>query len=471
MTVVTPQNGCMDAVVVGSGPNGLAAALVLAQAGLDVHVHEAAAEPGGGMRTTELITGYQFDICSSAHPMGIASPFFREFDLAAHGVEMLQPEVAYAHPLDGGRAGLAWRDLDRTVAGLGRDGRAWRGLLGPLVEDWQALVAIAMSDLRRMPANLPMAIRLGLRMLEQASPAWNIRFREEAAPALLTGVGAHAIRPPRSLPAAGSALLLSALAHGVGWPLPRGGSQAITTALVAQLEKLGGRIITGHRVTQLPRGKIVLLDVAPAEFLRIAGDQLPARYVRALRRFRYGSAACKVDFALSGPVPWTAPGCDLAATLHLVGSRAQAAAVERDVLMGRHAELPYVLASQPGAVDPTRGHILSVYAHVPHGSTVDVSPAVVAQVERFAPGFRDLVVAQHVITAAKFERHNPNYVGGDIAAGAMSLWQTVMRPVPRWDPYRTPLPGVYLCSAATSPGPGVHGMAGFHAARRALRRL
>jgi phytoene dehydrogenase-like protein len=260
------------------------------------------------------------------------------------------------------------------------------------------------------------------------------------------------------------------LAHGVGWPLPRGGSQSITSALVAQLEKLGGHVITGHRVTKLPRGKIVLLDVAPAEFLRIAGNDLPSRYANALRRFHYGPGVCKVDFALSGPVPWTAPGCELAGTLHLVGSREDAVVAERTIQAGRHAERPYVLASQPGVVDSTRGgHVLSTYAHVPHGSTVDVSEAVTAQVERFAPGFRDVIAGMHVMTATDLEGHNPNYIGGDIAAGAMSLWQTIMRPVPRWDPYRTPLPGVYLCSAATSPGPGVHGMAGVHAARRALR--
>jgi phytoene dehydrogenase-like protein len=469
--------GVADAVVVGSGPNGLAAAVVLARAGLSVTVYEAAPYPGGGAHTAELLPGFRFDVCSAVHPMGLASPFFRALDLAAHGVEMAQPEVAYAHPLDGGQAGLAWRDLERTAEGLGVDGRAWRGLFGPLAQRWQEVVAAAMSDLRRLPHDLPTAIRLGLRMLEQGSPAWNVRFRERIAPALLTGVAAHAIRPPRGLPPAGVALLLGSLAHAVGWPLPRGGSQTISDALVAELRRCGGRIVTGTRVTslsELPSTRAVLLNVSPTELLGIAGDQLPTRYQRTLRRFRFGAGACKVDFALSDPVPWSAPGCELAGTLHLVGTRPEAMAAEREVRAGRHAERPYVLGVQPDVVDPDRApegnHTFSAYAHVPHGSPEDVSDAVVAQIERFAPGFRDTIIARHVISAAEQQHRNPNYVGGDIASGAMTLWQTVMRPVARWNPYTTPLPGVYLCSAATPPGPGVHGMAGVNAARTALRQ-
>lgn len=468
--------GAVDAVVVGSGPNGLAAAIVLARAGLKVHVYEAASEPGGGTHTAELIPGFQFDLCSAVHPMVVASPFFRALDLES-GVDLAQPEVAYAHPLDGGRAGLAWRDLDSTAAGLGVDGPAWRRLFGPLVDRWQEVVAAAMSDLRRPPAPLSTALRFGLRMLEQGSPAWNLRFRDSVAPAMLTGVAAHAIRPPRELPSAGVALMLGGLAHAVGWPLPRGGSRTISGALVAELRRHGGRLVTGTRVSSLsdlPSASAVLLNVSPAEFLRIAGDRLPTRYRQALRRFRFGAAACKVDFALSDPVPWSAPGCELAGTVHLVGTRPDAVAAERQVGAGRHAERPYVLAVQPNVVDsgraPAGKHTLSAYAHVPHGSTVDVSDAVVAQIERFAPGFRDTILAHHVITAAEQEDLNPNFVGGDIAAGAITLWQTVMRPVARWDPYTTPLPGVYLCSSSTPPGPGVHGMAGMNAARRALRQ-
>jgi phytoene dehydrogenase-like protein len=293
---------------------------------------------------------------------------------------------------------------------------------------------------------------------------------------MLAGVGAHAIRPPVGPITAGVGLLLAGLAHAVGWPLPRGGSQAIPDALAADLIAHGGRVVTGHRVdslAELPPARAVLLDLAPTGLLRIAGDALPAGYSRWLRAFRYGGAACKVDYALSAPVPWAADGCALAGTLHLVGSRPEAVAAEREVAASRHAERPYVLAVQPCVVDPGRApegrHALSVYAHVPGGSPVDVSPAVTAQIERFAPGFGDVVIGHHVVTAAELERHNANYVGGDISAGAATPWQLVMRPVPRWNPYRTPIPGMYLCSASTPPGPGVHGMAGLHSARHALR--
>ncbi|WP_306360671.1 NAD(P)/FAD-dependent oxidoreductase [Nocardia sp. CC227C] len=475
-----------DAVVVGSGPNGLAAAVILARAGLHVQVYEAEETVGGGCRTAELtLPGFRHDVCAGAHPMAVASPFFRAFDLPAHGVELLAPQVSYAHPLDGGVAGLAWHDLEQTVDGLGRDGKNWRRLFGPLVRKWEDLVGLAMSDLRHPPLD-PLGLlrldpgielRFAKRLLEQASPLWNLRFREQLAPALLTGVAAHAIIPPRAVPAAGVAMLLGALAHVGGWPVPRGGSQAIVDALADDLKAHGGQIFTGHRVDSIDEFedvRAVLLDLAPAELRRIAEHRLPARYDAALQRFRYGGAACKVDFALSGPVPWQAVGCDRAGTLHLAGSRAELVAAEQAVARGEHAERPYVLAIQPGVVDETRApagkYTLYTYAHVPNGSTRDLTETVIAQVERFAPGFRDLILASHVRTAATMPAHNANYVGGDISAGAMTLRQTVFRPVPRWNPYRTPLPGVYLCSSATPPGPGVHGMNGMLAVRHVLRR-
>ncbi|SEF87135.1 Phytoene dehydrogenase-related protein [Thermomonospora echinospora] len=468
----------VDAVVVGSGPNGLSAALVLAAAGLKVEVYEAARRPGGGARTEQLtLPEFWHDVCSAVHPMALASPFFRAFDLGRHGVELLQPQVAYAHPLDGGRAGLAWADLDKTAEGLGADGAAWRSLFGPLVERWQGIVTTAMSDYRHPPRDPIGVVRLGLRLLEQSSPLWRARFRGDVAPAMMAGTSAHAIAPVHRPAATGAGLLLGTLAHAVGWPIPRGGSVAIVNAMTRALEDRGGRIITRHQVeslAELPRARAYLLDTAPAGLLRLAGDHLPDGYARVLRRFRYGGAVCKVDFALAGPVPWAAPGCELAGTLHLVGSEREAAIAEREVTAGRHASRPYVLASQPGVVDDSRAprdhHVLWTYAHVPNGSTRDVSDAVIAQVERFAPGFRELILAKRVVTAAEQPAHNANYVGGDISGGATTAWQMLMRPVPRWDPYRTPLPGVYLCSSSTPPGQGVHGMAGLHAATRVLRQ-
>ncbi|WP_438388871.1 phytoene desaturase family protein [Actinopolyspora saharensis] len=468
----------MDAVVVGSGPNGLAAALVLAKAGLQVRVYESATTLGGGARTTELtLRGFQHDVCSAVHPLGMASPFFQAFDLAAHGVEMLAPEVSYAHPLDGGGAGVAWRDFDRTADGLGKDGASWRRLLGPLIHDRKKLIDVALSDLRHVPFTPATALRLGTRVLEQGSPLARLRFRNAAASAMFAGVGAHSLTAPQAPAPAGVGLVLAALAHTVGWPLPRGGSQAITNALESELRRLGVDFVTGHTVeslAELSHSRTVLLDLAPNGLLRLAGDTLPSRYARQLRSFRHGSGACKVDFALSGPVPWTADGCDLAGTLHLGGSRDEIISAEKEVASGRHPERPYVLAVQPGVVDGTRAprgqHTLWTYAHVPHGSSVDVSESIKSQVERFAPGFRDLIRASHVVTAAEQYSYNANYVGGDISGGALTAWQVAMRPTPRLDPYATPFPGVYLCSSSTPPGTGVHGMSGVHAARRVLRK-
>ncbi|WP_092866936.1 NAD(P)/FAD-dependent oxidoreductase [Quadrisphaera sp. DSM 44207] len=472
----------VDAVVVGSGPNGLAAAVVLAGAGLSVEVHEAHDVPGGGTRTSEVVApGFWHDVCSSVHPAGVVSPFFRAFDLAAHGVEWLHPEVAYGHPLDGGRGGLAHRSLDATADSLGADGPAWRRLLGPLVEHWEDVVTLAQSDLRTFPGLRPRTVltgaRMGLRALEQGTRAWNARFDTDVAPAMLTGVSTHSIQPSRRLMPAGAGLYLAAMAHAGGWPLVRGGSQRIADAMVAEIERRGGRVVTGHRVdslAELPRARATLLDVAPAGLLRIAGDQLPRLYAHWLRAFRYGNAACKVDFALSGPVPWATPGMERATTVHLGGTRAEMLATEREVEAGRHPELPYVIAVQPDVVDDSRAPAgaatLWSYAHVPHGSTRDMGDAVTAQIERFAPGFRDVVLARNVMTAQRQGEYDESYVGGDIAGGAVTPWQLVARPVPAWDPYRTPVDGVYLCSASTPPGPSVQGMNGVYAAARALRQ-
>ncbi|MCR2783020.1 MULTISPECIES: NAD(P)/FAD-dependent oxidoreductase [unclassified Microbacterium] len=465
-----------DVVVVGSGPNGLAAAVTLARAGLAVRVYERAAQPGGGSRTQELtLPGFRHDVCSAVHPLAVASPFFRAFGLA-HRVELITPEVSFAHPLPGG-AGVAYRDLDRTAQELGRDGRAYRRLLAPLATHAFEVAQFTGSNLLGVPRHPLTAVRFGLRALAQGSPLWNVRFSGAAAPAMITGVAAHAIVRQPSVVGAGAGLALQAHAHAGGWPIPRGGSQAIVDALIADLVAHGGEVVTDHEVTslrELPPARATLLDVTPRAFLGFAGDDLPAGYRRALEAFRYGNAAAKVDFALSGPVPWSDPRVAKAGTVHLGGTRAEIARAENDVARGRHAAEPYVLVSQPSVLDDTRAprgaHTLWAYTHVPAGSTVDQREAIVRTIERAAPGFRDLILDSHSVTAADLPEENPNYIDGDISAGAASLRQLLRRPVVATDPWHTPLPGVYLCGASTVPGPGVHGLSGWYAARSALRR-
>jgi phytoene dehydrogenase-like protein len=464
-----------DAIVVGAGPNGLAAAVTLARAGVRVAVYERSSTIGGGARTAELtLPGFHHDVGSAIHPMALASPFFRAFGLSER-IDLVVPELSYAQPLDGGRSGLAWRDLDRTADGLGVDGRAWRSLFAPLVDGVGALAEIAGSTLVRVPRHPLLLARLGLRVLEQGTIDWGSRFLGPTAPALLTGVIAHAIRPLPDLAAAAAGIVLATHAHAGGWPVPVGGSQAITDALVADLIAHGGQIHTGSPVrslAELPAARAVLLDTSPRAFLAIAGNSVPDGYARRLRRFRYGNGIAKVDFALSGPVPWTDNTLARTATLHLGGSRAETAAGEREVARGRVPGSPYVLVAQPSAFDATRApagkHVLWAYTHVPRGFGGDRTEAVTAQIERFAPGFRDTVLAAVGSSASDIERSNPNYVGGDISSGAVNLGQLLSRPT-IVEPWRTPVPGVYLCSSSTSPGPGVHGLAGYHAARSALR--
>jgi phytoene dehydrogenase-like protein len=467
-----------DAVVVGAGPNGLAAAVTLARAGLHVQVVERGDTIGGGARTAELtLPGFHHDICSAVHPMALASGFFRSFKLERR-IELVVPEISYAHPLDDGRAGIAYRDIDRTADALGRDGAAWRSLMGPLAADADRVSQFTGGKLLQVPRHPVTVAKFGLRALEQGSPAWNLRFREDTAPAMLSGVAAHSIRPMPSLATSAAALSLGAYAHARGWPIPIGGSQAIVDALAADLLAHGGEIVTGTEVRsidELPTARAVLFDTTPKALAEIAGSRLPDTYLRRLSRFRYGDGVAKVDFALSGPVPWTNPELAKAGTLHLGGSRPEIAAAERDVARGRHSESPYVLVSQPAVGDPGRApgdaQVLWAYTHVPSGSALDQTEAITRQIERFAPGFRDAILTSASMTARDMARYNPNYVLGDIAAGAASFAQLVARPVLSNDPWRTPTPGIFLCSSSTPPGPGVHGLAGWHAARSALRSV
>lgn len=468
------SNGQVELTVVGSGPNGLAAAVICARAGLSVRVIEAQATPGGGARTLPdpEFGGVTHDICSAVHPLALASPFFTEFDLRARGVTLAVPEVSYGNPLPGRPAAIGYRDIARTCAELD-DGASWRRLLGPLADDCDGVVGLLLGDKRSIPPSLSAALRVAPRLLAQGSPAWGMLSGEDAR-ALFTGVAAHTISRMPSLVSAGAGLMLATLGHAVGWPIPVGGSQAIPDALIADLRAHGGELIVGETVTGPPAG-VVLYDTAPTALLDIYGDRLPQRYAETLRRYRYGPGVAKVDFVLSGEVPWRDARLAGAPTLHLGGDRATMALAEKEIAAGRHPRWPMVLASLPHLADPGRidaqgRRPLWTYAHVPAGSTVDMAEAVTEVFERFAPGFRDVVVGVRSVPAARLSHHNANLVGGDIGVGGNNIVSALTGPALRWNPWTTPIPHAYLCSSATPPGGGVHGMSGFYAARTVLRR-
>lgn len=470
---MSPVSG---AAVVGAGPNGLAAAVTLARAGVPVTVYEAAETIGGGTRTVELVQpGVLHDVCSAIHPMALATPFFSQFELTRR-VGFMVPEASYANPFEGSNAAVAYRDLDRTADELGRDGAAYARFYRPLLSRLDSVIDFSLGgSMLRWPASLPAAIVTALRTAEQGTPLWNLRFREELAPGLISGVAAHSIGRMPNLATAAVGAVLGALGHAAGWPVPIGGSRAITDALAADLLVHGGRIETAHAIEHIDElgEAVVLCDTSARGLERIAGSRLPGRYRRALSGFRYGNAATKVDFVLDGPVPWRDPRVAAAPTVHLGGSRAESAAAERIVARGEHPDRPFVLLAQPTEFDPERNpagvNAVWSYTHVPAGSTVDMSQAVIAQIERFAPGFRDRIRAVRVTTAADLAGYNRNYIGGDFSAGAVSLQQLIARPVVSSDPWRTPARGVYLCSSSASPGPGVHGLSGWYAALSTLK--
>ncbi|MCB5181997.1 phytoene desaturase family protein [Streptomyces antimicrobicus] len=465
-----------DAVIVGTGPNGLTAGATLARAGLSVELYEAGATIGGGLRTESLFdSDIQHDICAAVHPMALASPFFKAFGLQERGVEMLHAPASYAHPLPGGAAGIAYHDLDATQAGLGPDGRRWRRLMRPLLQHSDGIVDLLLSDQRSLPRDPVAALLLARRVLAHGTHLASATFETEEAKALLTGVAAHAVGRLPSLTAGAVSMLLGHLAHGTGWPVPRGGSARIADALTAEITAHGGTFHTGRRISdlaELPRSRAVLLDVSPKTLVRITAGRLPTRYRRALARYTYGPGAAKADFLITEPVPWTNQAVGQATTVHLGGTQADIFRSETTTAAGVLADEPFVLVVDPVVADPERArpgkYPLWAYAHVPNGDTTDPIELITSQIERYAPGFRDTVIAQRGTSAAQYEEYNPNYVGGDIGTGAMTIRQSLLRPAPRTNPYRVPLPSVYLCSAATPPGPGVHGMSGYYAALAAL---
>ena len=467
-------NSDVNVTVVGSGPNGLSAAVILARAGLSVRVVEAQSTPGGGARTLPdpEFPGVGHDICSAVHPLALASPFFAAFDLRARGVQLAVPEIAYGNPLEDRPAAIGYVDIERTCAELD-DGGSWRRLLGPLAADVDGVVGLLLGDKRSIPPSIPAALRVAPRLLEQGTPLWRSLSGDDAR-ALFTGVAAHTISRMPSLVASGAGLMLATLGHAVGWPIPVGGSQAIPDALIADLRAHGGELVVGEEVTRPPEG-VVLYDVAPPALLRIYGDAVPARYAKTLRDYRFGPGVAKVDFVLSGEIPWRDSRLAQAPTLHLGGTRAQMALAEAEIAAGRHAQWPMVLAALPHIADPGRiddagRRPLWTYAHVPSGSTVDMAEAVTEVFERFAPGFRDVVVAVRSVPASRLADHNANLVGGDIGVGGNNMFSALTGPALRLNPWTTPIPKAYLCSSATPPGGGVHGMAGFYAARTVLKR-
>jgi len=466
-----------DAVVVGAGPNGLAAAIVLARAGIDTHVVEANETIGGGARTSELtLPGFRHDVCSAIHPMAVISPFFRSLPLTENGLKWIKSPYAIAHPLDDGTAAVLEVSMDATIARLGSDAKAWRALLQPFVQANEQLFAEILRPIRLVPRHPLLMARFGLDALRSAL-ALASRFRGDAARALFGGCAGHSFLPLDSAGSASFGIVLALTGHATGWPCAEGGSQSIIRALERHFLSLGGTIETSRRIASMrdiPDARAVLFDVTPRQLADIAGDSLPSRYVARLRRFRYGPGVFKIDWALDGPIPWRAADCAKSATVHVGGTIEEIAAHERAIWQGRTTDKPFVLVAQQSLFDPTRAPAGKqtgwAYCHVPHGSTEEMTERIERQIERFAPGFRDRILARHTMNSAEYESYDANFVGGDIAGGANTLLQFVARPFPSRNPYATPNERIFIASSSTPPGAGVHGMCGYWAAQAALKR-
>jgi phytoene dehydrogenase-like protein len=468
-----------DAVVVGAGPNGLAAAIRIAQDGFSTLVLERNKEVGGACRTEELtLPGFQHDVGSAVHPLALGSPFFSSLPLEKYGLSWCQPEIPLAHPINQTEIATLRRSVSETGDALGRDAKAYRKLFEPMVSRWQSLLEEFLQPIIHFPRRPFQMARFGSLALTSVDHLVRSRFSREPGKALLAGLAAHSFLPLTESGSGAFALILGMLGHAVGWPIPTGGAQAIARALAQHFQALGGKIQTDlsvARLRQLPESRVVLFDVTPRQLVQILGDLLPSSYRRKLERFKYGPGIFKIDYALDGPIPWIHPDCERAGTVHLGGTFQEIAQAEYQVSRGRHAEHPFLLLSQPTVVDSTRApsnqHIAWVYGHVPNGSSWDMTKLFEKQIARFAPGFKDRVLASHVTPAAELEKINPNLIGGSITGGANNLGQLIARPILSSVPYRTALKGVYLCSSSTPPGGGVHGMCGFHAANAALRDL
>ena len=473
--MMSPANS-YDAIVVGAGPNGLAAGIELARAGYSVCIFEANDVIGGGARSAALtLPGFVHDVCSAVHPLAAGSPFFSKLPLTQYGLEFINPPAPLAHPFDDGTAVLLHRSVDMTAEGLGADAAAYKNLMRPLVEDWNDLAHDLLGPLH-LPRHPLKVARFGFYGIRSARSLTHNAFKEKPARALFAGLAAHSFLSLDRYATSAFALVLATLAHVIGWPIARGGSQKIADALANHFRELGGEIFTGVRVNSLadlPRAQVVMCDVTPRQLLKMTGNELPSGFRNKLQRYRYGPAAFKIDWALRGPVPWKAAECFQAATVHLGGSFEEISASESATWRGQHSDSPFVIVCQPSLFDTTRApqgqHTLWAYCHVPNGSTFDMTERIENQMERFAPGFRDQIIAKNVLSPARLEEHNANLIGGDINGGVQDLRQLFTRPTIR--SYSTPLKSLYICSSSTPPGGGVHGMCGYNAARKALRKV